>query len=254
MSSFLKIAHRGASGRYPENSAIAFTKAIESAADMIELDCQQTLDGHIVVFHDDELRRTTRAGGRLSEKTLQELKQLDIGRWKNRIFSGERLLTLEEALEIIAGKAGLCLEMKQFPGGAPGIEIKILFALSHYGWLDETIVSSFDYGSLGRVRELAPEARIGIIYGSGVRDDPFAAAVRFGAGSIHVQKDLATESFLNRAWERGLDVFVWTVNDTRTIEKLATLGVQGIISDYPDRLSKLVRKKTRISFGSREDC
>jgi glycerophosphoryl diester phosphodiesterase len=250
MSNFLKVAHRGASGRFPENSAIAFKRAIESAADMIELDCQQTADGHVVIFHDQHLRRLAGARGKVSEKNLQQLKSLDIGRWKSRTFSGERILTLEEALEIIARRTGLCLEIKQFPGSPAGIEIKILFVLSHYDWLDETIISSFDYGSLARVRELAPEARIGIIYGSGVSEDPFSTAERLSAASIHVQKELATEAFLNRGWEMGLDVFVWTVNDPRMIEKYAALGVQGIISDYPERLSKLVRKSTRIPLGS----
>jgi glycerophosphoryl diester phosphodiesterase len=250
MSSFLKVAHRGASGRFPENSATAFIKSIEYAADMIELDCQQTADGHVVVFHDQDLRRIARAPGRVCEKTLEQLRELDIGRWKNRGFSGERILTLEEALEIIARKTGLCLEIKQFAGAPPGIEIKILFILSHYDWLDETIIASFDYACLGRVRELAPDARIGIIYGSGVREDPFAAAARLSAASIHVQKELATDAFLSQAWENGLDVFVWTVNDVRTMEKFASLGVQGIVSDYPERLSKLVRKEARISLGS----
>src|ERR1051325_6349188 len=116
MPSFLKIAHRGASGRFPENTAIAFAKAIESAADMIEIDCQQTADGHVVIFHDEDLRRLSGARGKVSKKNLEELKNLDIGGWKNRTFSGERILTLEEALEINARPTGLCLEIKPFFG------------------------------------------------------------------------------------------------------------------------------------------
>jgi glycerophosphoryl diester phosphodiesterase len=250
MFSFLKVAHRGASGRFPENSPIAFAKAIEATADMIELDCQLTADGHVVVFHDEDLRRLAATPRRISETTLEQLKKLDIGRRQNRMFSGERIPTLEEALEIIAGKTGLCLEIKQFPGSPAGIEIKILFALSHYGWLDETIFSSFDYASLARLRALAPDARIGVHYGAGVKEDPFAAAERLNAQSIHVQKELATEKFLNRAWDNCLDVFVWTLNEVRTMEKFASLGVQAIVSDFPERLAKLVPRPARIPFAT----
>ena len=84
MAGFKKIAHRGASGHYPENTRLAFTKAIEAGADMIELDCQLSRDGHVVVFHDEQLRRTTGARGTLRSKTLAQLKTLDIGRWRNK--------------------------------------------------------------------------------------------------------------------------------------------------------------------------
>jgi glycerophosphoryl diester phosphodiesterase len=89
---------------------------------------------------------------------------------------------------------------------------------------------------------LAPEARIGLIYGTGVREDPFVVADQLDASSIHLQRDLATRPFLERAWEAGLEVHVWTVNELRDMEKFASLGVQGIVSDYPEKFwrSKLL--------------
>jgi glycerophosphoryl diester phosphodiesterase len=242
VAGLVKIAHRGASGKFPENTKRAFEKAIEAGADMIELDCQMTEDGHVVIFHDERLHRIARVRGSVREKTLEELKNLDIGAWKKPSFRGERILTLEEALEIIAGKASLCLEIKQFPRSQPGIEIKLLFIVSHYDYLDETIFSSFDYASLQRVRDLAPETRIGLIYDSSVKQDPFTIAEKLSAASIHVQKELATRDFLGRAWEAGLDVHVWTVNEYRDMRKFTSLGVQGLVSDFPERLSKLTRK------------
>jgi len=241
MASFKKIAHRGASGGYPENTRLAFKKAIEARADMIELDCQLTQDGHVVVFHDERLTRTTRARGAVKDKTLAQLKKLDVGQWRKKAFKGERILTLEEALEIIVGSVDLCLEIKSFPESAPGIELKILFILSHYDYLERTILSSFDYRALARVRELAPEAALGIVYGSSKGTDPFVAAGQLGAASIHACKELASRDFLTRAWDEGLDVYVWTVNETREMEALLALGVQGLISDYPEKFSKLRR-------------
>src|SRR5918996_4275416 len=104
MAGFTKIAHRGASGNFPENTRLAFEKAIEARVNMIELDCQLSSDGHVVVFHDEGLNRTAGVRGKVRGKTLEELKKLDVGRWKKKAFKGERILTLEEVLEVIAGK------------------------------------------------------------------------------------------------------------------------------------------------------
>ena len=239
MAGVKKIAHRGASGRYPENTRLAFTKAVEADVDMIELDCQLSRDGHVVVFHDENLRRTAGARGAVHGKTLGELKKLDIGRWRKVSFKGERILTLEEALDALAGRADLCLEIKSFPQSLPGIELKILFILSRYDYLERTIVASFDYRRLGRVRELAPDATLGLIFDSAVQQDPFAAARQLGAHTIHVQRSLATQDFCARAWEHGLDVYVWTVNELRDMQAFISMGVQGLISDFPERFSKL---------------
>ena len=239
MASLKKIAHRGASGNFPENTRVAFEKAIAAGVDMIELDCQLTRDGHVIVFHDEKLRRTAGANGALRERTLGELKRLDIGKWRGKAFKGERILTLEEALEVIAGRVDVCVELKSFGAGAPGLEIKALFILSHYDYLERTVLSSFDYHCLARLRELAPEAALGVIYGAGMAEDPIVAADRLGARSIHVQKDLATRYWLSRAWDEGLDVYVWTVNEFRELEAFAGMGVQGLISDYPERFARL---------------
>jgi glycerophosphoryl diester phosphodiesterase len=242
MAGFKKVAHRGASGEYPESTRLALLKAIEARADVIEIDCQMTRDGHVVVFHDEDLKRTARVAGRVRDKTLEELKKLDIGRWRKKAFRGERILTLEEALEVVAGRADLCLEIKSYDGSPPGIEIKVLFTLSHYEYLDRTVLSSFDYRCLARIRELAPEAVIGLVFGPGSAEDPFAAAEGLGAASIHVQKQLASRHFFERAWQDGLDVYVWTVNEMREIETFASLGAQGLISDFPARLWKMAAR------------
>lgn len=239
MAGFKKIAHRGASGQYPENTRLAFVKAIEAGVDMIELDCQMSRDGHVVVFHDEGLSRTAGARGAIRSKTLEQLKKLDIGQWRKKAFKGERILTLEEALQAIAGKTDLCVEIKSYPDSPPGMEIKILFIVSHYDYLDRTIFSSFNYDCLARIRELAPEASIGLIVDSRSKADPFETARRLAARSLHVQREIATREFLAQAWEDGLDVYVWTVNDSRDMEALIALGVQGLISDFPEKFSKL---------------
>lgn len=243
MADFVKIAHRGCSGSCPENTRVAFEKAIEARADMVEMDCQLSKDGHVVVIHDERLARTTGVRGLVKGKTLKELKKLDVGVWFKRSFRGERILTLEEAVEIVAGKVDLNLDIKPVSRGPLGIELKILFILSYFNYLERTILSSFDYRSLGRFRELAPEARIGVLYGKGVKDDPLQAAWRLRADSLHLQKDCAAPDLLERARQIGLKTFVWTVNEVREMEKLLSLGVDGIISDFPERFWKIKQSK-----------
>ena len=244
MGGFIRVAHRGSSGSYPENSRIALEKAIEAGVDMIEVDCQLSKDGHVVVIHDERLQRTARAKGYVRGQTLKQLKKLDVGAWFKKAFKGERILTMEEVVEIVDGKADLNVDIKAVKQGSPGIELKILFILSHYGYLDRSILSSFDYRALRRVRELAPEAQIGILHGAETKENPFQVAREIGAYSLHIQKELATSPLLERAAQLGLKTFVWTVNEVPEMEKFLALGVDGIISDFPEKFWK-VRQKRR---------
>src|SRR5436309_8381837 len=111
-SRLMRIAHRGASGHCPENTRAAFLRAIELGADMVELDCQITRDGAVVVIHDETLVRTTNGRGRVRDHTLKEIKRLDAGSWFRREFAGEEVLTLEEAVAILRGRVQLNLEIK----------------------------------------------------------------------------------------------------------------------------------------------
>ena len=242
MASFIRVAHRGSSGSYPENTRIALEKAIETGVDMVEVDCQLSKDGAIVVIHDERLQRTARAKGFVRGKTLSELKKLDVGAWFKNSFKGERILTLEEVLQILGGKVDLNVDIKAAQKGSPGIELQLLFVLSHYEYLERCVISSFDYRVLRRVRELGPDSRIGILHGKEIKDNPFQLAREIGAESVHIQKELATPPVLERAAALGLKTLVWTVNDVREMEKFLALGADGIISDFPEKFWKIRQK------------
>ena len=243
MAAFIRVAHRGSSGSYPENTRIALEKAIEAGVDMVEVDCQLSKDGHVVVIHDERLDRTAKVKGYVTGKNLSQLKKLDVGAWFKKSFKGQRILTLEEVMKIVDGSVDLNVEIKAATRGPLGIELKILFILSQYGYLDRSVLSSFDYRTLRRVRELAPEARIGIIHGAAIKENPFQVAREIGAYSLHVQKDLATPPLLERAAEAGLKTFVWTINEVKEMEKFRSLGVDGIISDFPEKFWKIRLRK-----------
>jgi glycerophosphoryl diester phosphodiesterase len=198
-----------------------------------------------VILRDERLDRFGGVRGTVQGKTIQQLKKIDAGAWFRKKFKGQRILTLEEVIEIVNGRADLNLDIQPVLRGALGIEIRILFVLSHYDYLSRTLLSSFDYRMLRRVRELAPEAKIGLLYGGGVRDDPFQVAEELGADSLHVQKELVIPDFLDKSARSGLRTFVWTVNELREMEKFLAMGVDGIVSDFPERFWKIRPAKRR---------
>jgi glycerophosphoryl diester phosphodiesterase len=131
------------------------------------------------------------------------------------------------------------VDIKSTGRNVPGSELQLLFILSHYDYLERSVISSFDSRVLRRVRELAPDARIGVLHAKGTQDNPFQLAREIGAESIHIQKESATASVLERAAGLGLKTLVWTVNDLREMEKFLALGVDGIISDFPEKFWKI---------------
>src|SRR5258706_3060999 len=243
MADFIRVAHRGSAGSYPENTRVALEKALETGVEMVEVDCRLSKDGHVVVIHDERLERTARAKGYVRSKNLKELKKLDLGSWFKKSFKGERILTLEEALGILDGRVDVNLDIKWDKQGALGIELKLLFILSHYGYLERAVFSSFDHRVLRRLRELAPDIRIGVLHGAGMKENPFQLAREIGAEALHVEKELATPPLIERAADLGLKTLVWTVNEVAEMEKFLALGVDGLFSDFPEKFWKVRPKR-----------
>lgn len=238
-SRLLRIAHRGASGHCPENTRAAFVRAIELGADMIELDCQMTRDGAVVVIHDETLDRTTNGKGRVRDHTLRELKALDAGRWFGPEFAGEEVLTLEQAIEIFRGKVSLNLEIKG--EDAPGrLEIQCVGIVRSLRFFEETVFSSFSPPRMRLVRDLAEDARIGVLMDD---DMPWPhgleLAAELDAEAVHPARKLADAAAIARAHEEGRQVRVWPVNRPSDMQALVAMGVDGIFSDFPDRLLHL---------------
>ena len=235
-SRLLRIAHRGASGHCPENTRAVFVRAIELGADMVELDCQTTRDGAVVVIHDERLDRTTSGRGRVRDHTLREIKALDAGAWFAPRFAGEEILTLEEAIELLRGHVELNLEIKG--EDAPGrLEIQCVGIVRSLRFLSQTVFSSFSAPRMRLVRDLADDARIGVLVDA---RDPWPGALEFardiGAEAMHPHRSRASESTVVEAHAQGLEVRAWSVNRQSEIDALVALGVDGIFTDYPERL------------------
>ena len=233
----LRIAHRGASGHRPENTLVAFRHAIALGTDMVEVDCQLTRDGAPVILHDETLDRTTDGRGPLGRRTLAEVRALDAGSWFSPEFAGERVPTLEETVETLRdGGVGLNLELKG--DDDPGrLELIALGVLASYRFLPQTVFSSFSPRRMRALRERSAEARIAVLLDTGAAwAAGLALAHELGAEALHPDRSLATARNVAEAHERGLAVRVWAVNRPKEVATLLARGVDGIFTDYPERL------------------
>jgi glycerophosphoryl diester phosphodiesterase len=232
----LNIAHRGASNRFPENTLAAFAGAIDAGADMCELDVQLSRDGALVVIHDDTVDRTTGGRGAVAAMTLEQLKRLDAGVSFGSEFKGERIPTLDEVFACSGGRCALNIELK-----SSGLEQKVCAAIRDHDALATAIVSSFDWDALDRIRQFHLSVRVGLL-ASRWPVRLLGAATAIKAHAIHPRADMVTEDLCTAAHERILDVYTWTVDDLDTMRKLIAYGVDGIMTNYPDRLRMLMER------------
>jgi len=224
--SLLCIGHRGAMGHAPENTLSSIRKALELGVNSVEVDVYY-IDGHLLVFHDDRLERTSDAAGYLEEQSFEYLRTLDAG-------DGQRIPTLEEVCEEVDSKACLNIELKGAATAAPVVEL-----ISRYvekGWhKDSFLVSSFNHRELLAVKRLDEDIKLGaLIRALPVDDAKFAQDL--GAFSVNPALDFIDQRFVDDAHDRGLKVYVYTVNHPEDINKMYRLGVDGVFSSFPERV------------------
>ena len=237
----LAIAHRGASGYAPENTFAAFRRAIALGAGFIETDLQLSRDARLVAIHDATVNRTTNGQGAVHDMTLAELRRLDAGSWFGSEFAGERIPTIEEILEF-ANKHDVVFYLEMKPSGSWGGEHALIGALRESREIARTVVISFDAAILAAVRKIEPTLMTGLLF-EGHIPNPLDKAIEIGARQLAVRGDLVTPRLLKEARGHDLQVVCWTVNHPGHMRLLVQAGVDGIISDYPDRLLELTRRK-----------
>ncbi|MEW6273269.1 MAG: glycerophosphodiester phosphodiesterase family protein [Thermodesulfobacteriota bacterium] len=235
---FVRIAHRGASGECPENTLVAFRRALEQGAMMIECDLQLTADGHVVVFHDWTLERTTNGSGVVCELALEAIRRLDAGSWRDRRFAGEPVPTLGETLDLVLPAAALNLELKSrgTRDDARRLARAAVAAVAERGALDRVVFSSFDPVCVEAARAESDDARIGILWDDPPFDRAWQLAAASGAVALHPRASTVTPDLIRAAHERRLAVYVWTVNAPADMLRLARAGADGLMSDHPERL------------------
>ena len=236
MGSWIRIAHRGASGSAPENTLSAFKKAIELGVDAVELDLHGTADGEIVVIHDSSLDRTTDLYGHINETTLETIRGADAGGWFDAEFAGEPVPTLTEALACIGKETIAVLEIKD-----PLIAEAVVAKIHETDTLDLTVVISFHTTVLQTIRTLEPRIATGWLIGN---HDKHVSPVRlcqqlgeFGSSLLNINHELITAEFAYEVRRRGIALWCWTVDDIARMREMKVFGVQGITSNYPERFA-----------------
>lgn len=231
----LNIAHRGASALAPENTIAAFEKAVELGADAIELDLHISRDGELVIIHDDTLDRTTDGHGPVHARSLQELRQLDAGRWFGESFAGQRIPMLAEVLERFAGTIPLALEVKAGSAFFRGIEERVISVLREHQVISQVAVASFDHHALLKLKELEPSLRTAALLVGRPMSMPIIAR-ECGADAMALECGLITRREVDACRAVGLQVMAWVVNEPARMRYFIDLGVDGIITDRPDLL------------------
>jgi glycerophosphoryl diester phosphodiesterase len=228
--------HRGAKLRAPENTLAGFRAARRLGAGWVELDAKLTRDGIPIVIHDETLERTTDGAGRVDSATLAEIHWLDAGRWFAPEFTGEKVPTLAEALQVIAGEGmGVNVEIKPCPGRereTAEASIRVI----RETWpstLPAPILSSFKPASLEAAKVAAPELPRGLLLEE-FSADWRALADRLGCKAIHPQWSTLTAEWVAEIRRAGFACVTWTVNDPDAARKLAGWGVDCLITDAPD--------------------
>ncbi len=278
LNNFQVIAHRGASGHAPESSLAAYELAHRWGVDYLELDAQLSADGEVVIFHDSTLERTSDGEGHINDYTLAELKALDTGSWFHEAhpaieadFEGTPILTLNELFDHFGHTTRYYIETKS-PDLNPGLEEALVERLEAYDMIEQgrVLVQSFDQESLHKVHALNPNVPlIQLLWYSpseqdstrltewnnttpgadAIRDADFRRmaeyAVGIGTNATHQGTPVINAAFIRQAQENGLPVHVYTINEPEEMTRLITLGVNGLFTDYPDRLLERVSQSVK---------
>lgn len=228
------IGHRGSSKRAPENTISSILYAAEDKADYAELDVQETKDGVVVLMHDKDLKRVAKVEKNTSEILYNDVKKIDLGSIYSKKFKGERIPTLDEVMKASKGKIKLDIEIKNYQDDTELVK-KVVQIIKENNSEDECLVCSFDYLALVKVKKLGPKIRTGYITNLSKKDNlNLQYADYYSICYPKVDKKLVEKLHRNNK-----KVHVWTVNNVEDAKRLIQMGVDDIITDYPNILANI---------------
>ena len=228
MNKPLVIGHRGAMGHETENTLASVQKALDLGVDMIEIDVFQIKSGEIMVFHDERLERLTNGGGAIEEYDIYDLKKLTLD-------GNHKIPMLQDVLKLVDKQVPLNIELKGVDT-ADRVHFIIEYYIKEKGWkLEDFVISSFHWNTLKRMRELHPTIAIAVL----TEEDPLDAipvAKELNAIAVNPDFEKLTPENVLAIKEAGFKIYTWTVNEEQDIIKVKRMGVDGIFTNFPERI------------------
>lgn len=229
------FAHRGFSGRYPQNTMLAFRKALESGCDGIELDVQLTKDGEVVIIHDEYLDDLTDFTGNVRDYTLDELKSCNAGGKWQEVYGFQPIPTFEEYCEWASGNSLITnVEIKSSVYYYEELEKKTMELIERFGLKERIIISSFNHLSALSCKNFMPDIKTGALVENGGIANAGYYCKKFGFECYHPGIEGLTKEEIELCHKNGIEVNVWTINNMDDLENLYEWGCDGVITNYPD--------------------
>ncbi len=229
------IAHRGYSGRYPENTMLAYKKAAKAGCDEIEIDVQMTKDGVLVILHDENVEGITDGKGFIKDLTYEELRRFNVNVKYGDKFGFNPIPSLEEYLDWVRGQeVSTNVELKNRKYYYEGLEEKTLDMIRSYGLADKVMFSSFNHVSMLKCKQLASKIDCGILVGRPEIWNAGYFAGAFGFDCYHPDITHLTKATVDNCKAYGTRINVWTVNKMDELQTVYDWGCDGVITNYPD--------------------
>lgn len=236
---FIIYAHRGASAYAPENTKVAFEKAIELKANGIELDLQKTKDGKIVIFHDDYIDKKSNGTGKIEEYTYQELLELDFGIWFDNKYKNEKIVLFEDfARDYLDKDLTFAIELKVL-----GIEKETLEIINKYKVHNNIYITSFLYEALANVRKIDSNIKLSWLIEDRISKENIEKLLRINGNQICPRASLVSKEDIEIANNNGLGVRLWGIDNEEIMKKVYKLNIEGMTVNFPDKLIKLLDKE-----------
>jgi len=232
------IGHRGAAGLAPENTLAAFAAGLAAGADAVEMDVQFTADGYPVVLHDETLERMAGVRSRVRDYVESALRGFDIGFRHGPEFRGQRIPALDEVARLVPAGIEMHVEIKDYEPVREDHLRRMIETLDREGGLARVIFSSPHEETLTDLTRLAPGCRTALLLFRGVKVPTDAArrAAYIGCSAVDPNASLVDDELVDVCHRHNMKVFAFTVNERGTMRKLTQMGVDGVFTDYPDRL------------------
>jgi glycerophosphoryl diester phosphodiesterase len=222
------IAHRGASAAAPENTIAAVQIAIDSGAQWVEIDVQETADGHVAVIHDSDLKKIGGSALTVAGSTLEQLQQVDIGSWFGAEFADQRIPTLEEVLLLCKGRIGVNIELKYY-GKQVRLEQRVAEIVERTGMMEQVMFMSLSYDGIQILHGLRPEWKVGLLSSVAL-----GRLAELDVDFLALNGRAASRNLIRQAHKMGKQVMVWTVNDPVAMASMIGRGADALITDEPE--------------------